>query len=207
MDVNAASKLSSNQLQSYKAEQVYRIGTKQEVIDSAKKLLKEIQGCIKDKDGNLIVYDDQQPKYTWDGTKITFEEYKKKCIGKPTIGYGQTALNEVKKGKITQKYADELLIKKIENVYNTLQKKFKEHFTEIGINQKVALISLYYNIGLNFDRTPKLVASLLNDDLEQVVCQMSDINKTTINGQKVISVGLNNRRQKEISIFSHDLTF
>ena len=174
--------------QSYHYEQSeYKPGEKNQVITFSIGLIKKLEGCKKDKDGNLIVYKDIK--------------------GIPTIGYGETDKKYVKKGKISQQEATNLLKKRIENVYNNLVKELDNYFLKLGLDQQVALISLYYNIGCDFSKTPKLIQGLKDDDLQTVAEEFLDINKITVNGKKIQSKGLTNRRYIESRLFTRNLCF
>jgi lysozyme len=73
----------------------------------------------------------------------------------------------------------------------------------LNINQSTAIISFSYNTGLtNFSGSTLL--RLINngtDDSEVISNAFKMWNKVTVNGKKVVSNGLVNRRDAEISLF------
>lgn len=97
-----------------------------------------------------------------------FEKYKgyvyKDGKGIPTIGYGETRPEYIKKGFISEPEAGIAVKDYIQkNILPTLQKK--PYFNSLSPNQKVALTSLTYNIGqTKFNNSTKLQRALSNKD-------------------------------------------
>ena len=90
-----------------------------QLIGYAMRLLKYFEGSVKDSKGNHVVYDDADNKHRWNG-KQDINEFIKSCRGKATIGYGETASSIVKKGKISDSEANQLLQKQIVSLNNKL---------------------------------------------------------------------------------------
>lgn len=164
--------------------------------DEAINFLKEVEGSVM-RNGYHIVYDDADPKVCWNG-KETFEEFKKRCSGKPTIGYGFTRKNLVSKCKMTQAEVDKELARLVKLCQIRLYKVVK---VKLNKKQEVALISFIYNVGgANF--TKSTLAKKLNDkDFVGASNEFARWKYTTVKGKKVVSKGLINRRAKEKAKF------
>lgn len=164
--------------------------------DEAINFLKNVEGNVM-RNGYHIVYDDADPKVCWNG-KETFEEFKNRCSGKPTIGYGFTGKNLVSKCKMTQAEVDKELARLVKLCRNRLYKVVK---VKLNKNQEIALISFIYNVGgANF--TESTLAKKLNDkDFIGASNEFARWKYTTVKGKKVVSKGLINRRAKEKAKF------
>ena len=95
------------------------------VINLAINTIKQFEGSIKDDDGNHIAYDDAKNKNRWNGI-VNINSFIKSCKGRPTIGYGETDINIVKFGKISDSMAERLLRNKIRNIDSFLE-NLKRH--------------------------------------------------------------------------------
>ena len=150
------------------------------VLNLATKYIAKFEGSKKDKNGNHIAYKDVK--------------------GVPTIGYGCTDPELVKKGKITETEAQEALKKEVQNVYDALEKKFGKDWKVMDDFQQAALISLYYNVGINktFDKLQKNIKA---HDWKAVAKEFLDIDNITVkqNGKDVKKkvAGLTARRNTE----------
>lgn len=171
-----------------------------EVIKYCVKVIKILEGSKRIK-GIHVTYDDLNPNYIYKPKKETFESFKKNCKGKPTIGYGQTDEKYVKQGIMLEPQAQQLVKQRVKKIYQKLQKLLDKDFTYLTILQKGMLVSLYYNLGTDFSKTPNLVQALKDHNYPQAAKEFLDCNKTTINGKKVAVKGLTNRRNRESRIF------
>lgn len=178
-----------------------RISSKDEVANLATKFLIHFEGSIKDKDGKHIAYDDSNNKNRFNSDKQTFEQWLKTCKGTATIGYGETKGAIVREGSITQSEAQGALRDNVNKIYDICAKKFGKVWSKMDDFKKASLISLYYNLGTDFSKTPKLVKAIEEERWEDAAKEFLDCNKTTINGKKVESKGLTTRRQKESNYF------
>lgn len=123
-----------------------------------------------------------------------------------TIGYGHTSMAgppKVTPGmKITEKMADEILKKDVDNVWNEIRGLIKVPLTS---SQKIAIISLVFNIGAPSFKKSTVLKRLNTGDYEGAAEALTWWNKVTINGKKVVSRGLVNRREKEKAMFLEPL--
>ena len=158
--------------------------------------LKTVEGTVRR--GNLhIVYDDANPKVRWNGVE-TFEQFKKRCSGKPTIGYGFTSKKLVEKCFITQKEADAEL-KRLEKLCRA--RLYKSVKVRLNSNQETALIAFIYNVGgANFAKST-LVKKVNRNDFAGASIEFGKWKYTTVSGKKVVSRGLVNRRNLERTKF------
>ena len=107
-----------------------------------------------------------------------------------TIGYGHT--KGVKKGdKITEKEAEEYLIKDIANV----QKELNKYMLPINQNQYDALVSFFFNVGSA--RIPSFIPFIRSSGTADETAKMAKY----IFAGKIKSKGLQNRRNKELSLY------
>lgn len=174
-----------------------------QLINYATRLLKQFEGSVKDSAGNHIVYDDADSKHKWDG-KQDINKFIKSCRGKATIGYGETAADIVKKGKISDSEANQLLQKQIVSLNNKLANKFGKAYSDLSIVQKSVLISFYYNLGIYFE-APKMEANLRAGKLKEAAKEFLDCDNTTVDGVKKKSPGLTKRRRLEHNLFIQNL--
>jgi GH24 family phage-related lysozyme (muramidase) len=161
------------------------------------------EGKIVDSEGNHVVYDDdvdRRVKRRWDGKggKAGIQAFIKSCKGKPTIGYGETSIAIVSKGKISDSEARVLIQKRVNYINNKLNRQFK-FYRFMNPNAKSALISFSYNLGSNFimNKTVKMKDALSKCEWDRVCAEMADCNKSK--GREV--AGLTARRQAEMDLF------
>lgn len=140
-------------------------------------------------------------------SKVAYEIIKKyeglklnsyKCpAGVWTIGYGHTATT--REGmKITEKEAERLLEKDVEEIERTLNACIKVSLTQ---NQYDALISLAYNIGASKLCKSKLMQLVNINNFKEAAEEFLKFNKARINGVMQELKGLNNRREAERKLF------
>jgi GH24 family phage-related lysozyme (muramidase) len=176
----------------------------QEVINTAMSYIKMFEGSVKDSNGMHVAYDDKHPEHKWDGVQ-PIDEFIASCEGTATIGYGETARSIVRKGKISESEASSLLQQRIIETYNSILRQgsraFDRTFLRLTTRQKACVISLYYNIGCDLTKTPKLVKAMERRRLADVAHEFLDCNKYK---GKVLR-GLTIRRQREHDEFMKDV--
>lgn len=119
------------------------------------------------------------------------------AAGIPTIGYGHTA--DVNIGTtITQAQAEKLLIEDIAICETTLDRYVTVPLTD---NQRAALVSLIFNVGITLFRNSSLLRLLNAGDYVGAADQFDKWIYTTISGKKKILRGLITRRGEEKSLF------
>lgn len=160
--------------------------------DEAVTFLKKLEGSVIT-GKNHIVYDDANPKVKWNG-KETFAQFKKRCSGKPTIGYGFTSKELVEKCSITQKSADSELNRLVKIYRKNIYKYIK---VKLNKNQEMALITFAYNVGMSNFASSTLVKKINKKDFSSASLEFVRWKYVTVKGKKVISKGLLNRRIKE----------
>lgn len=166
-------------------------------------LIKQFQGTVRDRHGNHIVYDDLNSKRTWNPKRETLQQFDQRAKGRPTIGYGIIDKSVVAKGKITQSQAVQLLLNHMNKVYNQMRNYITpEIFAQLNPNQRAAMLSLYYNFGTNFKKTPLLLNAVDQQDWITAARNFLDCNNITKNGKLVTSPGLTIRRQKQADLFT-----
>lgn len=126
--------------------------------------------------------------------------------GKPTIGYGITDTSIVRKGKISDSEANQLLLRRIAKLNNYLNNTFTI-YKDLKPEQKTALISFSYNLGQYFiiNKTKKMRAFLFEGDLPNACAEMADCDNVTQNGKLHKVAGLTRRRQAEMKLFNSTL--
>jgi len=168
----------------------------QEVV-SATTLLKSVEGSVKNSYNNIdyhVVYDDANPKTKWNNTE-SFSDFKSRCKGIPTIGYGETNTEVVSKMKITEEEAIKYLNARI----TTIRKKIQEVvLVKLTSNQETALVSFIYNVGFNAFKTSKLLKKINKGDYNSVKSELK--RWIYCNGKK--NKGLINRRNIEIDCWN-----
>jgi lysozyme len=119
----------------------------------------------------------------------------------PTIGYGtlidspdeQYLLTKT----ITEQEATDLMVKKdlprFEKIVNNGIK------VPLAQNQYDSLVAFVYNTGTLGTGLPKLINSKASE--KSIAEKFMEWNKETINGKKVVSKGLTNRRNDELDLF------
>lgn len=112
--------------------------------------------------------------------------------GKHTIGYGFTG---TKKSTITKSESEILLKSK----YNELLLRIESMPGAEVLNnqQKAALVSLSYNIGINALRKSTLMKKVKSGDIAGAGDEFKRWNKATVDGVKVVLDGLTARRVAE----------
>lgn len=117
--------------------------------------------------------------------------------GTLTIGYGSTG-SEVKPGmEITEAKAEQLLQADLARFEAEVERLVKVPLTD---NQFGALVSFNFNTGALASST--LLKKLNAGDYASVTYEMMKWVKTTINGKKVRSEGLVNRRSAEVGLWA-----
>lgn len=117
----------------------------------------------------------------------------------PTIGYG----HKLKPGEnftiITPSQAEALLTADVYPAVNAVNK-----YVDVDLNQNQfdALVSFVFNVGVSAFANSTLLSKLNAGDFEGAFNEFSRWNKVTINGAKLISQGLVNRRRYEQELFT-----
>lgn len=164
--------------------------------DEAVEFLKLREGTVM-RNGMHIVYDDADSRVRWNGEE-TFAEFKARCKGKPTIGYGFTSKRLVTKCAITDKEAHDNLVAIVNRIRVHLRKDVKVELTE---HQETALISFIFNVGYANFLNSTLLKKLNAGDFIGAANEFSRWKYTTVKGKKVLSRGLVNRRRFEREMF------
>lgn len=128
----------------------------------------------------------------------------KDVAGVWTIGYGTTWIDgkRVKSHDIcTRIEAEFWLLNDIKETEEALGKLIKN---KINQNQYDALVSLVYNIGIPGFKTSSLLKTLNKRVADVYADLFLRWNKITVNGKKVLSQGLLNRRKMEYELFIED---
>lgn len=131
---------------------------------------------------------------------LRLEAYKDSA-GIPTIGYGTIRINgkPVTMGmKITAEQAEQYLLADVENYVGAVNKAIKVPTTQ---NEFDALVVETYNIGVGAMQDSTFIKR--HNAGNKVGCAeaMQWWNKVTVNGKKVTSKGLQNRRRMEADIY------
>lgn len=131
----------------------------------------------------------------WEGLRTT--SYL--CpAGIPTVGYGSTGTH-VKLGMtITEKQAEELLLKDVKRFENCVNECVKH---PINQNQFDALVSWAFNVGCGNVRSSSLVKLLNQGKVSEASEELLLWCKATVKGEKVVLKGLLNRRKEEKALF------
>ena len=160
-----------------------------QINDAGLAKLKSLEGFVG------YAYDDADPytpkKRVYDSRKVR---------GTLTIGYGATL--GVKAGDaMTEEQASQRLLTDLRPYCEAVERLVKVELTD---NQFAALVIFAYNVGLGkdgFDGSTLL--KLLNKgDYASVPKELMKWVKTTINGKKVVSEGLVNRRSAEAGLWA-----
>ena len=122
--------------------------------------------------------------------------------GIPTIGYGFTDPEIIKKGRLTEQEASDLLEKDIEQRRNKLRSQIKS-WDKLNQNQQDALTSYGFNVGVeNWARTqPKLLAALNEERFNEAAKYMDAVKDKVGNTLR----GLQIRRQEEQEWFNRKM--
>lgn len=168
---------------------------------NAKNVLIKFEGTVK-ANGYHVVYDDANSNVRWNG-KETFEQFAKRCKGKPTIGYGSTNKNLLSKCRITEEEA----VAELMTVIVRIEKKIDETVkVNLNRNQRDALISFIYNIGFANFKASTLLKKLNQGDFSGASEEFVRWKFVTVGGKKVVSTGLLNRRNAERNLFMLERT-
>lgn len=118
-----------------------------------------------------------------------------------TIGYGHT--KNVKRGDvITQPKANLFLSEDIRFAKKVLENEVK---VVLNDNQKTALISFIFNVGVGAFKKSTLLKKLNNEQYNEVPKELMRWIYATVNNQKVIVEGLKNRRTKEVKMWELEI--
>lgn len=175
--------------------------------DFIKKYEGKILGDVYDNNGKIIaknvhiVYDDKiangKPNKKWDGKPETLNDFIKNCKGKPTVGFGITNKKKIQRGWLTEQEAEKETKNHLKNLIVGIKDKIgDEYWKQLNENQQVALISLFYNTGLNIN-TPNLIKFIKLKNYKNAAKEFLDIIKSD---GKILN-GLINRRKQEAKLF------
>ncbi|EFG4626584.1 lysozyme [Shigella flexneri] len=131
---------------------------------------------------------------------LRLEAYKDSA-GIPTIGYGTIRINgrPVTMGmKITAEQAVQYLLADVENYVGAVNRAIKVPTTQ---NEFDALVVETYNIGIGAMQDSTFIKRHNAGNKAGCAEAMQWWNKITVNGQKVTSKGLQNRRSLEAKIY------
>lgn len=93
--------------------------------------------------------------------------------GIPTIGYGFTDSSLVKRGKISQKEADKILLKRVKGDSQVLRQKLGPTvWDQLKDTSKTALLSYYYNYPAGFKDTTKFMAAWRKGNYKEAIRQV-----------------------------------
>ena len=138
-----------------------------------------------------------------DGEGLRLEPYLD-TKGVPTIGYGTTMYPSGKKVTlqdpgITIDQAEEFMKWAVETKWNAVKGKI---IPQLNDNQKAAIVSLVYNIGVAGFNGSTLLKRINTGYTKQGIVEAFMMwDKETINGKKVFNQGLANRRKKEADLY------
>lgn len=123
--------------------------------------------------------------------------------GLPTIGYGtliDTAQEQyLMTATITKEQGMELFKRDLQTFERAVNNAIKVPLKQ---NQFDALVSLAYNIGIyNFQQSTAVKMINARKSEAEITKWWTAWNKVTINGQKVVSNGLANRRKAEVEYY------
>lgn len=119
----------------------------------------------------------------------------------PTIGYGHKLLpgeSEKFKNGITKQHAENLLTQDMQFAINAVNYYVTRPLSQTQFD---ALVSFVYNVGAQAFANSTLLKRINAGDFSDVGNQLKRWKYITVNGEKVISPGLVNRREKETELF------
>lgn len=131
------------------------------------------------------------------------ETVYKDSAGIPTIGWGHKILpGEDFTYGITKAEGEILLSKDIQFAENAVN-----YYVVVPLKQSMydALVSFVFNVGAQAFINSTLLKKLNVGDYEGAAAEFARWKYVTINGEKVVSSGLVNRRAKESALFSQGL--
>lgn len=178
------------------------------IFDTVVPFLIQWEGKVLNKSGEHVLYDDdvnQTVKRRWNGKggQAGIERFIKSCVGKPTIGYGCTDNNVIRKGVLSDSEAKSILTDKINELNKLLYKRHPHIWGRLTAQQRTALISFYYNLG-KFFKAPKMVKNLNAGNLSGAAHEFLDCDNTTLkDGTKVKCPGLTRRRAAEAKLLAN----
>ncbi len=137
---------------------------------------------------------------------IDFIKSKEKYAAKPytcsagrlTIGYGHVIQPDESMKFVTKERAEKILAEDIGKIEEQLAKVMDIPLKQ---NQYDAIVSLVFNIGVNAFHRSTALKRIKSGDLSLVPDEMRRWDKINVNGKKVVSEGLKQRRQEESKIF------
>lgn len=118
--------------------------------------------------------------------------------GLPTIGYGHKLLPGETFHTITLEKAEELLQADIAKTTRAILPSITRPITD---NQKAALVSFAFNVGVTAFKKSTLLRKINAGDMTGAAAEFDRWNKAKINGQLQAVAGLTNRRTDEKNIF------
>lgn len=123
--------------------------------------------------------------------------------GVPTIGYGTIIFEDGRKVKlgdsISKEVAESLLNTDINRRWNAIKHAIK---VVLNDNQKIAIVSLVYNIGVGGFINSTLLRRINNNDTENNIrAAFAMWNKITVKGKKIANAGLTARRKREADLY------
>ena len=125
-----------------------------------------------------------------------------KPLGHATIGWGHSCSQVERvlyaKGIMALK-ADELLVNDLKIVEKCLNSKVKVQLTQ---NQYDALVDFVFNTGIGAFMASTLLKCLNEGNIKRAGNQMLRWIFTTVNGKKVVSSSLMDRRERELKLYN-----
>ena len=147
-------------------------------------LLRQWEGCV------LQAYDDANGKVAKPGDRVR---------GILTIGYGHTGPDVVPGLVWTQAQAEAELQREAASFAGEIAPLIKVELTD---NQFSALVCLAYNIGVGAFGESSALRHANSKNFVEVPASIAKWNKTTIDGVRVESTGLKNRRAAEVALWN-----
>ncbi len=132
---------------------------------------------------------------------VEYRPYKD-VAGVWTVCQGITGPDVILGKVYTQSECDSLLIKHLSIHRAAVDKALK---VDVPVSTRAALYSLSYNIGTNAMRNSTTIRRMNRGDIRGGCEAFSMWNKITVNGKKVVSKGLVNRRNAEIELCLREL--
>lgn len=132
---------------------------------------------------------------------VEYRPYKD-VAGVWTVCQGITGTDVILGKVYTQRECDLLLMKHLSIHRAAVDKALK---VDVPVSTRAALYSLSYNIGTNAMRNSTVIRRMNRGDIRGGCEALSMWNKITVNGKKVVSKGLVNRRNAEINLCLKEL--
>lgn len=131
-------------------------------------------------------------------------EYKpyKDVAGVWTVCAGITGPDVIRGKVYTQKECDSLLMKHLAIHKSAVDKALK---VGVPVSTRAALYSFSFNVGTNAMRKSTAMRKINSGDIYAGCNALRLFNKITINGKKVVSKGLDNRRDAEVKLCVSEL--